>query len=656
VTGTTLKDGKGRLYISSDRGNSWTWVNLPFPVGGNDDGRGVGERLKLDPTNPSTMFYASRTAGLWKSEDSGQTWKQTRLSSKQLTADEINNLGWGKSMIGVEQIMFDNSNVGGGATTWIMYAAVAPDYAQAAGLTSTMYKSVDGGYSWTPVAIPSTVAGYYIPHMARSNDGNYYVVFNKKTGQGAGGPGYLYKFGGMTNGDTWSAQPLASTTDTGFGGVSVYGTGSTTRIALSKTGDWNNHTAVMLSENGGTSFREIAGGMTHWGGEYWGWVDDVEIDPTNPNHIMHVTGGGVWETWDASSLTPSWDFPNNNLEETVTLALVTPPAGTPYKFINAAGDVGTWVQTDLATKPTRGPSNLWNNGNSADLAWSDPNYIATTGVINTVDPHVGTGYWSGDGGVTWSTFATLPPGAAANTDTASNIAVTARNKAVWAPPDSVPYYTTDSGVTWTATNLPALTPINGFPRAYRMKADRKNPNKVYAYDSGGAWYGSPGKVYVSTDGGHTFTLSQGSVNANLRANPWKATSMEVNPNVEGDIWLADGNDVYHSVDSGATWTKLNVFASLWGDRQTWQWPDVQGANVVALGKAQDGASYSAAIYVVGVRNGVWGIYHSDDGGATWARFNDDAHQYAGVGSIAGDWNTYGRIYFSGTGRGVIYTN
>ena len=27
-----------------------------------------------------------------------------------------------------------------------------------------------------------------------------------------------------------------------------------------------------------------------------------------------------------------------------------------------------------------------------------------------------------------------------------------------------------------------------------------------------------------------------------------------------------------------------------------------------------------------------------------------------IGVIAGDWNTYGRIYFSGNGRGVIYTN
>jgi xyloglucan-specific exo-beta-1,4-glucanase len=32
------------------------------------------------------------------------------------------------------------------------------------------------------------------------------------------------------------------------------------------------------------------------------------------------------------------------------------------------------------------------------------------------------------------------------------------------------------------------------------------------------------------------------------------------------------------------------------------------------------------------------------------------HQYGGFGMMAGDWNTYGRIYVGGAGRGVLYTN
>ena len=192
-----------------------------------------------------------------------------------------------------------------------------------------------------------------------------------------------------------------------------------------------------------------------------------------------------------------------------------------------------------------------------------------------------------------------------------------------------------------------------FNRAYHLAADRKNPNKVYAYDSGAHWWGTPGKVYVSTDGGHTFTLSQGSVAAGLAPNYFSNTSLAVNPNVEGELWLADGNTVYRSSDSGATWTKFSNFASIFIGNP---WAQVQGASVIALGKAKAGATYSAAVYVVGVINGVWGVYSSDDGGASWDRVNDDAHQFGGIGAIAADWNTYGRIYISGTGRGLLFKN
>jgi hypothetical protein len=53
---------------------------------------------------------------------------------------------------------------------------------------------------------------------------------------------------------------------------------------------------------------------------------------------------------------------------------------------------------------------------------------------------------------------------------------------------------------------------------------------------------------------------------------------------------------------------------------------------------------------------VWGVYRSDDGGTSWKRHNDDAHQFGGIGVMAADQNTYGRIYVSGTGRGLLYRN
>jgi hypothetical protein len=638
ATGMYTFEGNGRIYVSSDRGTTWTHYDLPFALGGNNPGRALGERLMVDPNKPSTLFYGSRTAGLWKSTDAGRTWAQvTSLSSVTMTQDQINAAG-GTAM-GVETIVFDTGTKGGGTATQAIYAAIAPDYVAAAGLASNLYKSTDGGTSWKPVAVP--VSGYHIPHMVRAADGMLYVPFSQGAGPSVAGPAKLYKF----DGTHWTL--LASNDSAGYGGLSVYGSGATTRIALGVSNTWGFGQVVQLSDDGGSTWREIEAGMPHTpAGTGGGWVDDIEIDPANRDHISHVTGGGVTETRNASSATPSWSDAVAGLEETATQAVVTPPAGASYKFVNSAGDIGTWVQTDLAAKPAKGPTTQWSNGNSADVAWADPLYIAGTGVLN--GSSTAFGFWSGDGGNTWSNFAALPSGAQSNRGGTGNLVVTARNNAVWAPANSVPSYTTNNGASWVPTNLPSLPSVaSGWDRAYRLAADRKNPNKVYAYDSGGASWGTAGKVYVSTDGGHTFTASQGATTANLAPNAWWTTSMAVNPNAEGDVWLADGNTVYHSVDSGATWTKLSGFATGAG---------AQGASVIALGKARSGARYTAAVYVVGTMNGVWGVYRSDDAGATWTRFNDDAHQFGGIGVMAGDWNTYGRIYVTGTGRGLLYSN
>jgi len=631
-----------RLYISSDRGDHWTHVNLPFSAGSNNGGRAMGERMMVDPNLPSTLYYGSRTAGLWKSLDSGRTWAQvTSLSATRMSSDQLNAVG-GTAM-GVELVLFDTGSKSAGSATKTIYAAIAPDYVSVAGLSSNLYKSADGGSTWTPVSTP--VSGYHIPHMVRAADGMFYVAFTKGAGPGDSGPGRFYMF----DGTTWTL--LASSDSGGYGGVSVFGSGATTRIALGVSGTWGNYAGmkiVQLSDDDGKTWREIEAGTS--GETASGWVDDVEIDPSNRDHILHVHGGGIIETRNASSATPTWAGVVEGIEENAISALATPPVGAPYIVIDSAGDIGTWVHTDLAKKPTEGPSNQWSNGYSADIAWSDALYIAGIGTINGTG--AGFGFWSGDGGKTWASFATNAPGGA--TGSGGSVAVTARNKLVWAPTDSVPSYTTDNGASWTSTNLPALPSVGtGIGRTYHLAADRKNPNKVYAYEAGGAWWASSGKVYVSTDGGHSFTLSQASVDAKLAPNYFWTTSLAVNPNAEGDVWLADGNTVYHSLDSGATWTKLASFASIMGSNA---WPDVQGASSLALGKPAPGATYSAAVYVVGVINGVWGVHRSDDGGATWTRFNDDAHQYGGIGAIAADQNTYGRIYAAGNGRGLFYSN
>jgi xyloglucan-specific exo-beta-1,4-glucanase len=649
-------DGHGRLYISSNLGKSWKHVELPFSVGSNNAGRAIGERMVVDPNQPKVLHYASRTAGLWQSRDRGRTWNQvTSFSSTWMTADQI--AASGGSAKGVELVLYDTSTRASGKATKTIYVAVAPDYVSAAGLTSNLYKSTNGGKTWTPVETP--VSGYHIPHMVRAEDGVFYVAFTMDSGPGAGGPARLYKFDG-SNWTLLRSYDPEQWVNFGFGGVSVHGSGPTTRIALGITnswGNWEGQPVVALSDDAGATWREIAAMKPHTPGDmgFSGWVDDVEIDPLDRDHILHVTGGGVWETRDASSENPSWVFLVDGLEETVNLSMTTPPAGAPYLLLNSSGDVGLLVHTALDQPPTLGPKGEvgFSNGCSADMAWADPAYIAAVGKVNWGGGTV-VGVYSTDAGVTWAAFPTFHPDALANQNEESNIAVTQPNHAVWAPANSVPYSTADNGMTWVASNLPPL-PWVGINRSYRLAADRQNPSKVYAYDPGGAWWtNTSGKFYVSNDGGLTFTQISSPVLDGLRCNSHWTTAIVVNPYVEGDVWLADGNSLYHSVDSGATWAKLTTMDSVWGANPPWMYPELFGASAFALGKPAAGASYSAAVYMVGTVGGVWGVYQSDDAGASWTRINDDKHQFAGIGGIAADHNLHGRVYIRGTGRGLLY--
>ncbi|AMO93169.1 glycosyl hydrolase BNR repeat-containing domain protein [Collimonas fungivorans] len=73
------------------------------------------------------------------------------------------------------------------------------------------------------------------------------------------------------------------------------------------------------------------------------------------------------------------------------------------------------------------------------------------------------------------------------------------------------------------------------------------------------------------------------------------TDLAVNPFAEGDAWLADANNLWHSVDSGVIWTKLTAMATV-----EVEYTNVHGALKVALEVPAMVSSYSAAIYVVGI--------------------------------------------------------
>jgi hypothetical protein len=138
--------------------------------------------------------------------------------------------------------------------------------------------------------------------------------------------------------------------------------------------------------------------------------------------------------------------------------------------------------------------------------------------------------------------------------------------------------------------------------------------------------------YVSTNGGANFTATAAAGLPGFAR--FKAT-----PGREGDIWLAGGGSgLWHSVNSGATFTRLG---------------DVEEAAVIGFGKAAPRRSYPA-LYMLAQIDGIQGIFRSDDAGVSWIRINDDRHQFGTSGeTITGDPRVYGRVYIGTNGRGII---
>lgn len=83
----------------------------------------------------------------------------------------------------------------------------------------------------------------------------------------------------------------------------------------------------------------------------------------------------------------------------------------------------------------------------------------------------------------------------------------------------------------------------------KVISDRVNPNKFYGF--------AAGKIYVSVNGGATFTASP-ATGLPMEGN----ADLDAVPGVEGELWFAGGSEeegpygLWHSTDSGATFTKL----------------------------------------------------------------------------------------------------
>ncbi|MFC8664486.1 1,4-beta-glucanase [Streptomyces sp. NPDC057199] len=616
--------GNGAVLRSEDRGATWSRTDLDVKLGANEDGRGAGERLLVDPRDSDTLWLGTRHDGLWKSTDRGVTWAAVSGFPAKASVS-----GQGVVfLVAVGRAVYAGWGDGDGTSG-----------------TANLYRTTDGtAWEAVPGQPSGTAAKVPIRAAYDTHTRELYVTYANAPGPNGQSDGSVHKLrtatgtwadvtpvkpGGTTDGGTAHtfSSGGGSADSFGYGGVAVDARRPGT-LVVSTNNRWADIDTVYRTTNGGRTWTSLKDAAVFdvsetpylkWGDDkpkFGWWIQALAVDPYDSKHIVYGTGATLYGTRDLKRWAPQI----RGLEEASVVQLVSPPAGEAY-LLSGSRDIGVMYHERLTASPARGMATNPVFGSATGLAQATakPSYVVRSGWGDH-----GNGACSNDGGRTWAPFEAQP-------DIAKNapgpIATNADGSALlwsfvhWDGTKYAAHRSTDNGTTWTE--------ISSFPKGATPVADPADPTHFYAYDT------DTGTLLASTDSGRSFTaravgLPSGDAQFKLVAAPGRS----------GDLWLsAKWNGLHRSTDGGVNFSKV---ASCWA------------SYTLGFGKAADGAGYPA-IYQVGSTDTITAVYRSDDEAKTWTRINDDAHQWGWTGEVViGDPRVYGRVYLATNGRGIQY--
>jgi len=584
----------GDVLKSVDRGQTWEFTHLDKVFWGNGPYRWAGECLMVDPNNSNIIYCGTRYEGLWRSMDGAKTWEKA-----EGIPDDPDGLG-------IRSLAFDKSSVKDGMTQRIY--AIANSFG--------LYTSSDGGKSWSLVeGTPKYPNG-----LAVASDGRVYLTSSEGL--------HVYQDG------TWAE---ISPDGGSFHAIAVDPTDPEKVVTVAEfidikpQADYNTRDAFNLpiyyTENGGKTWVCVNNHMEkHFEVPWWpknhfsAATAAVIMEPNDPKRVWFTDWFGIWMTPDITASPVQWYNYEKGHEEIVAFDAVSTPIGA--NLITGVADNDGTRHTDMNQYPEKKHGNPYlQETTGIDFCEKDPNFLARVGSWGWGQR--GGGGYSTDNGKTWHEFESWPQGAigyrcAVSADNPDNIVIL--------PINSPPYYTMDRGKTWIQSKGAPSGSIDKFwSHNFPLASDRVVGGKFYLHGEGG--------LYVSTDGGATWSL----VNESLGFN--RNQKLKTAPGMEGEVWVSTNDSLRRSSDSGKTFKKIQK---------------VTKCINFAFGKPAPGRE-NPSLYVYGTVALVEGIFRSDDMGETWVRINDDAHKLGnGANCMVGDRQIFGRVYIGSDGRGYFY--
>lgn len=272
----------GGVYRSTDAGKTWRFIGLA-------DTQQIG-KIIVDPANPNVVLVAALghaygpnpERGVFRSTDGGSTWTKVLYKNPDTGAIDV---------------CFDPTN---SQVVWAaLYNAHRPPwstYAPIEGAGSGIYKSTDGGVTWTPVTgngLPpddqmgriGIAAGYGAEHN------RIYALIEARNG--AAGRGGLYR--SDDGGGSWRRVSTdARITERGwyFGEITVDPHDAdivyVPDVSLYRSTDGGMHFTAFKGAPGGDDYHEL-------------WIDPASssrmVLGSDQGVVVTLNGGRTWSSW-----------------------------------------------------------------------------------------------------------------------------------------------------------------------------------------------------------------------------------------------------------------------------------------------------------------------------------------------------------------------
>src|SRR5215212_7838294 len=527
------------MYKSTDAGK--TWKKLP----GLDDARHIS-RIRVHPRNPDLVYVAAighafgpnEQRGVFRSKDGGKSWEKVLYKGPKAGAIEL---------------VFDPTNAS------ILYAALweivrKPWTFESGGPTSGLFKSTDGGDSWTDITrnagLPRGTVGKVGVAVSPANSERVWAIVEAEDGG---------VFRSDNGGTTWTkVNEERRLRQRAWYYTRIYA-------------DPKNADTVYVLNTG--FYRSNDGGRTYTGiGVPHGDNHDLWIAPDDPNRMIESNDGGANVSYNSGRSWTEQDQP------TAQFYRVTLDNDFPYNVYGAQQDNST---VRIASRTTAGGigTSDWYDVGGGESGWVAPSpkdsnivfagsygglttrYDKRTGQLRDINPYPNNPMGSGADVLKyrfqWNFPLLFSPHDANKLYTAANVL----------------FMSTDEGSSWQIIS-PDLTRNDKSKQGASGGPITKDNTSVEYYatiftvmespvQAGTIWTGSDdGLVQITRDGGKNW--SNVTPPASMMPEWIQINSIDASPHDPGTAYVAatmykwDDNKpyLYRTTDYGKTWKKI----------------------------------------------------------------------------------------------------